>query len=415
MKNEGSRGDDLCVLHLGYVLHSSERTRDPSSIYYFDTYVRLLVAHLANELGNTRLRLIGSNDASSEEGMLHSSVAFLEVACGIDRFPLRSIRYLLGSVKALIQSSPSTVYLCYDGYAPYFLGAMLYSVVKRAHLIVDFRNPPASWKEDWDRPPRFIRLLTAIMDRLLVRLASFVVAISPACAEALHERMRPTDVLFVPEVAHPAFAADPEFSWDSSTPLVFCYWGSLSKSRELSALVKGFSRANLESQRMRRELLLIGEGDDFGNLRHLTETLGTDNIRVLPSLPQAELAEFLKRVHVAVVAVPRTLLIYRMSYPTKFSEAMALGKPILGTRISSMSIVEERGLGLLCDHTVDGYREAIVRFTPETLRTCVENMKKLNPSARLHQVSESLGDLTRRLAAIVPSQHEKVAHGRRSG
>lgn len=403
LRHEDTRGDELCVLNLGYVLHSSERTYEPSSIYYFDTYVRLLVAHLANELGDIRIRLIGSNAGNKQEGLLDGSLAFLELACGTDRFPLRSIRYLLGSLKALIRSSPSTVYLCYDSFAPHFLGAMLYSVVKGTHLIVDFRNPPASWKRDRTRAPRLVWLLTSMIDTLLVRLASFVVVASSACAEAMQERMRPRDVLFVPNVAHPAFVAEPMLDWDSSTPLAFCYWGSLSKSRELSFLVRGFARANLESQRIRRELILIGEGDDFDDLEDLTETLGTDNVKLLPSLPQAELAGFLKRVDVAVVAIPRSLMIYRMSYPIKFAEAMALGKPILGTRISSMSIVEERGLGFLCDHTVNGYREAIVRLTPEALRTCVENMKKLNPSARLHQASETLGDLTRRLAGILPS------------
>jgi glycosyltransferase involved in cell wall biosynthesis len=107
------------------------------------------------------------------------------------------------------------------------------------------------------------------------------------------------------------------------------YIGSMHYERNLMALSQAVHRAS--QQGISFELVLIGDGEEYGDLQAYSE-MTDDVVRVYPPIPHSQIPGWLQESHIGVLPFPDEEK-FRVSSPIKLFEYMAAGLPVMATRI----------------------------------------------------------------------------------
>ncbi len=268
-----------------------------------------------------------------------------------------------------------------DGKAIPFVLPLLLMTIRGFPAVLDYRNPPVVHSLAQGRSPR--RLLSFLAEAVANKAARLVVVLSPECANIVGKSFGGSP-LVVPSQASPLFIREPNLVRGPKGTIRFAYWGALNKSRKLEDVLSGFAEACRNDPRISRELILIGEGDDKSRLESLAESDGMSNVRFFPWCAQRDLQGILDTATVSIVPVPDTIEQFSASYPLKFVEALALGKPILASNIPAMRQVEEWGIGVVSKHDKESYARAFLAFDDESLNRFVRNLEAFDGRADTH-------------------------------
>lgn len=147
-----------------------------------------------------------------------------------------------------------------------------------------------------------------------------------------------------------------------SDSAVVIYVGTLDKARQLKVLIEAF--AMLRAGRERAKLLVVGKGDDEGNLKDLTGQLGIDKDVIFSGqVAQSEVADFVAAADVGVCPVP-PLSFYKLSSPIKLFEYMAAGKPVVANEEipEHKEVLEQSGGGILVPFTAQGFAGGVMEL-----------------------------------------------------
>jgi phosphatidyl-myo-inositol dimannoside synthase len=108
-------------------------------------------------------------------------------------------------------------------------------------------------------------------------------------------------------------------------------------------------------------LVLVGGGDDLPRLKELAQsTAASERIHFLPGISRAELAACYARAE--IFALPST----GEGFGLVFLEAMAFGKPVIGTNMGGIpDVVKNEREGLLVEPTVEAVRSGLRRLLSE--------------------------------------------------
>lgn len=116
---------------------------------------------------------------------------------------------------------------------------------------------------------------------------------------------------------------------DESQPLPIIYIGSLYKERNVMAFCRAVVAACEKG--MNFSLTVVGGGDEFDALSDFAKA-SKGRVRVLPSVPHAEVPRLLSGACIGVLPFPDEEK-FRISSPIKLFEYMAAGMAIIATRI----------------------------------------------------------------------------------
>ena len=132
--------------------------------------------------------------------------------------------------------------------------------------------------------------------------------------------------------------------------------------------------ADLAATYVDADLLIVGDGPDGERLRRLATELGTDRIRFVGWVADAE-----RKAHFYNAAECLVLCSRSEGFPTVVGEAMACGTPVLGTRVGGIpELVLEEQTGWLIgpdDVAALGHRLDFVLAHPEVV-------ERMRPRAR---------------------------------
>lgn len=192
--------------------------------------------------------------------------------------------------------------------------------------------------------PLALPALARGLERMALRLATLVIAVSTPLARQAHE-LAGVDVRVVPNGADPA-RFDPQrvtggrvrahFGFGEST--VIGWAGILREWHGLERLLAAAAR--LPNTR----LLIVGDGPAREALESGARRLGVEDRLVISGrVPHDEMPEFIAAMDVAVVADERT----GVASPMKLLEYMAMGIPVVAPRIENIGDLLEDGVDAL--------------------------------------------------------------------
>jgi len=143
---------------------------------------------------------------------------------------------------------------------------------------------------------------------------------------------------------------------------IIVYQGILDKLRHLEVVINAL--AHLRRNRQKVKLLLVGEGDDRGNLEELVRNLGLKNEVIFTGkVPYYEVPQFIACADVALSPIP-PLDIYKVSSPTKLFEYMAMAKPVVANEEipEHKEVLEQSVGGILVPFTSEAIAQAIIEL-----------------------------------------------------
>jgi glycosyltransferase involved in cell wall biosynthesis len=120
----------------------------------------------------------------------------------------------------------------------------------------------------------------------------------------------------------------------NDTDQVLVYMGSFFYFSGLKAALKEF--ANLVANDRKFKFLLIGGGEQYGELRKLVQDIGIqDQVVFTGFIEYRELPRYLKLADVAVNTLEPTL-VANVAFPNKVLQYMAAGLPVVSTRLKGL-------------------------------------------------------------------------------
>jgi glycosyltransferase involved in cell wall biosynthesis len=300
-------------------------------------------------------------------------------------FLLRQIAFHLGVLYIILrQFAGIDAILFHELSAPWILPLRFFrwlSDKRRPLLVMDTRSvpmPPPE-KETWKDKAR--RVAYAIANHLGNRYADGRLAIT----------QRMADVLCIPGNKlwgiWPSGADVEYFSvsrrnrcWPTyNDPIHLIYHGTMDYERNLMVLSRAVERAN--SEEMLFVLSLVGDGRERADLENFAAQ-SNGAVRVIPSIPHAEIPNILTLAHVGVLPFPDEEK-FRVSSPIKLFEYMAAGMPILATCIPCHTNVvgRENYVFWAIDATEQGLLDAIrlvwqARASLGTMGQCAKSAAK---------------------------------------
>jgi len=151
-------------------------------------------------------------------------------------------------------------------------------------------------------------------------------------------------------------------------PLV--YLGALDRVRRIDFLLHVLARIRLAFPQV--ILILAGDASEPGDLdwlRREAQRIGVDGAVVwLGWLPSEQAWSYVKCAEVGLSPIPPGPL-YEVSSPTKALEYMALGVPVVGSRIPDQEMVlRQSQAGVVVDYDVAAFADATIRLLMEPAR-----------------------------------------------
>lgn len=165
----------------------------------------------------------------------------------------------------------------------------------------------------------------------------------------------------------------------------FVFGGNLGLVQGLETLVRAAKIAAREVPEI--QLTLIGEGVERDRIAGLIAELGTDNVKLRPSVPQDLIGDVFAAADVLVVHLLDDPL-FEITIPGKTQFYMAMGKPILiGVRGEAAQIVTEAGAGIaVAPQNIDAMAHAMMQLA-RLSRTDLEAMGDRARAAYLSRYS----------------------------
>jgi len=186
---------------------------------------------------------------------------------------------------------------------------------------------------------------------------------------------------------------------------VIIYVGTMTKARQLSILIKAFSKVKkVNINNGETKLLMVGKGSDKDNIERLADELGVKNSIIFTGqVPQSEIPKFIAAADIGVSMVP-PFPFYKLSSPIKMFEYMAMGKPVIANKEipEHKEILEESEGGILVPFEDDALANAIIELLnkPEEASDMGKNgrkwiLKNRTYSFMAHQLEGRLCELWR--------------------
>lgn len=123
---------------------------------------------------------------------------------------------------------------------------------------------------------------------------------------------------------------------------VVIFAGRFSKVKGIDLIIRAFSLLNRDIPES--HLLLVGKGEEEGNLRRLVSELNVKNVKFLGSISHEVMPEILNCSDVLVLAS------HTEGMPTVALEALACGIPVISTRVGDVPrIIRNERIGFLID------------------------------------------------------------------
>ena len=264
----------------------------------------------------------------------HLSFMMTAVAIGLPR---------LGPVDVVIASSP-TFFTA--------ISAWVISRLRRVPMVFEVRDlwPAVFVDLGVLRNPLLIKTLEA-MELFLYRQSAAVVPVTEAFRQAIVKRGIPAEKVHV--IPNGADIETYRRNIDGrpmraklglSDKFVVSYMGSHGISHGLSAVLDA---AALHRHRADILYLLVGEGAEKEMLQAKRDSLGLDNVRMLPHQPPEAMPELYAASDLCLVPL-RDVPIFETFVPSKLFEILAMGRPIIGSvRGEARSILERSGGAML--------------------------------------------------------------------
>jgi glycosyltransferase involved in cell wall biosynthesis len=236
--------------------------------------------------------------------------------------------------------------------------SILLSKLLSIPLLVDFRTPMALQETELSGKRGIVRMgaiITTMLEAIAVKGSMYLLVITPAVKDYLVHRYRlpPKRIFIAPSgVNLSLFSNMREFTLSKSDlgipykAVVLGYVGSIHASRQLDFLVNAVKY--LRDQNIDARLLLIGTGPDVHRLKKKVKQLDLDDRVIFTGLiPYEAVPNYLRCIDICVSHLP-SISSYRMSFPLKVLEYMAMGKPVLASRIEAhQRIIRDGHDGLL--------------------------------------------------------------------
>jgi colanic acid biosynthesis glycosyl transferase WcaI len=219
-------------------------------------------------------------------------------------------------------------------------------------------------------PARILARALRWLERWLIRVATEVVIISDDFADEVEQAGR-SDFTTIRNWAvltdlpeHPKDNSwGQEHGFDESRRPLFLYSGTLGRKHPPELLV-----ALAEELRHLGGVAVISEGDGADRLREQVESLGLQNVTVLPFQPHARLAEVLASGDVLVAVLDGSAGTY--SVPSKILSYLCAGRPVLAAMPSengaARMIQHEARAGVVVEPTEAGMRTGTRRLLAQS-------------------------------------------------
>ncbi len=143
---------------------------------------------------------------------------------------------------------------------------------------------------------------------------------------------------------------------------VFLYVGTMDKLRELSIIIRAFSKVMKHKDNVK--LLMVGDGNDKTNLKELVSMLGIQTDVVFTGqVSYFDVPDYIATSDVCLCPVP-PLSIYKVSSPTKMFEYMVMEKPVVANEEipEQKEVIGESGGGVLVKFEDESFAEGIIEL-----------------------------------------------------
>lgn len=176
--------------------------------------------------------------------------------------------------------------------------------------------------------------------------------------------------------------------YEGQPVLVFC--GAISKFRKLDRLIRAFEIVHRTLTDA--ELLVIGDGDDLGNLKNCARSLQIeDSIIFTGRVPHDQLARYISAADIGLSYVPINEN-YNYNPPLKTFEYLACGLPTIATRtVANCKIIKDGTNGILVDDTPEAISTTIVDLLQDKM-----NRTPLRENARKSIMSFDFSHIARK-------------------
>lgn len=235
-------------------------------------------------------------------------------------------------------------------------------------VVIVMTDPPGVVSPSDGRLVKRLKNLDMWLVRLALRRVDGVVALT----QALVEDFAPTRIgLVLPGFLDRYLENLPDNILAKNKNEVFrvAYAGGLSVAYGVDLLIDAvMGITNIPIQ-----LDLFGKGELVSHIKTLAAS--DTRIRYGGSLPPADLANHLRKAHLLVNPRPSNQSFVRHSFPSKVIEYMALGVPVLSTRLPGIPDEYRAYLTIAAEETAMGFRQAILDFIklPLEIRTMQAN------------------------------------------
>jgi glycosyltransferase involved in cell wall biosynthesis len=223
-----------------------------------------------------------------------------------------------------------------------------------------------------DRNPNRSRLrsrLTHSLETYVARHADAVAAIAKPMLQDLRDRgISPEKLFHVPNGTDTnrlrPIPKDEDLARDLrlGTAPVLGFFGSLYRYEGVSWLIEPLTQLRRTGKRF--QLLIVGRGEDEGAIREaIREHCAEEWVRLVEHVPHEEIGRYYSVVDIAVYP-RRSSRLTELVTPLKPLEAMAFGKPILGSSVGGIrELVQHERTGLLFKPEVaEDFREQALRL-----------------------------------------------------
>lgn len=334
---------------------------ESAGIRYYSTQKAALIHYLISNFPNVYIDIVGLNKNFLFEVQYNKKCKFIKLPNRTTPI-FSSILFTLSSFLYMsLTPKPTILYIYSSGSSLPYIGVLLYAKVYKRPIFLCIRNPPESACSFEDLSV-LKKIIVKLLDKIILKYTDKIIHIS----EKSKDLLKPYPGLYQKSIVmgscpNTIFLESYQREKIENSKITFAYWGHMDRTRDLDILLKGFIKAKELDDKFDAKFYLFGGGKDLERLKALVKELKIPYIVFNGYVGQEELCKFLQDISVAVIPIPPKE-IFQYSSPLKLAEAITLELPMIASNIEPNQIVREHNLGILCEHDVDSYAEAFLKF-----------------------------------------------------